>query len=56
MLPPNWMNVNILMLNEQKTELTVFKSKLELKVSDKTELQSGKKTVQVARSVKTLDM
>ena len=45
-----WTSINVLMLNQEKTELKSFKPKHQLKVSGKIQLQVGENTDHVARS------
>jgi len=49
-----WMSANMLMLNEEKTELIIFNPKHQVGINEELRLQVGKNTVSVGSSVKNL--
>ena len=50
-----WMSANMLMLNQEKSELVIFNPKYKSKkITEDVQLQAGEKTVCVAQSVKNI--
>ena len=51
-----WISVNMLMLNQEKAELIIFKPKHQVGIIEETQLRVGEKIVCVAQIVKILNM